>query len=145
MVIYDLICDKNHSFEGWFKSEEDFKKQQNDDMLCCPLCDSSNVKKVPSASYVAFRNSARPTSESKAALSQDFKQQLVKELSHYIAGNSEDVGTRFAEEAKKIHYGETDNRAIRGQATKNEVRELNQEGIEVISLAGLPIDKDKLN
>lgn len=144
MVIYDLICEHEHAFEGWFKSEDDFKSQQLQHMLTCPNCDSNIVKKVPTASYIATRGVADQSlnQKQKTALS---KQHIIQKLTDYIVKNTEDVGQQFAEEAKKIHYGETDKRAIRGQATVDEVKELNEEGIDVLPLPGPVVEKQKLN
>ncbi len=152
MIIYDLICEHEHSFEGWFKSTEDYNRQLAEQMLCCPMCESSQVRKVPTASFVVTRdthnsrNSA--SSESMKPIENNVKQQTIAKLSQlasYLIKNTEDVGRNFTEETKKMHYGETEQKSIRGQATLEEVKEMNEEGIDIIALPGTIIEKDKLN
>ena len=142
MVIYDLVCKYEHSFEGWFKSEHDYKEQKESQLLVCPICESSDVHKVPSATHI-ISQSSKKQSNKKNSHSKELA--ALNALSELILNNSEDVGTEFAHEAKKMHYGETDKRAIRGQATVQEVKELNQEGIEVLALPQKTNDKSKLN
>jgi len=144
MVIYDLICDLEHQFEGWFKSERDFIQQQKDGLLCCPTCESKSVRKLPSASYVSTSRQA----ESKVSEKNDVTlnaHQAVKMINDYVLSNTEDVGERFVEEVKKMHYGEIDGRNIRGRASSDEVQSLNDEGINVLSLPDNTLDKKKLN
>jgi len=142
MVIYDLVCKHEHSFEGWFKSEQDYKEQQKNQMLICPMCDSSDVHKVLSATHIISRSTKKTTNKE---LSPAEQQAAISALSELIVNNTEDVGTEFAHEAKKIHYGESNKKAIRGQATIKEVKELNQEGIDVLALPQKLADKSKLN
>jgi len=143
MVVYDLVCDSQHQFEGWFKSESDYIAQNKQGILCCPLCDSTLVHKLPSASYISTRKSKNPQtnlpSKSRAQINQ-----IAKEFSSYIVANTEDVGNQFAEEAKKMHYGEATERNIRGSASIDEVKSLKEEGIDVIPLPAV-VDKKKLN
>lgn len=145
MVIYDLICESQHSFEGWFKSNEDFVIQQEQALLCCPVCDSTKVKKVPTASYVATRKNTQTETGSQHQLLLGNEQQLLEKIKSYIVANTEDVGIRFAEEARKIHYGETQKRNIRGQANVEEVKSLYDEGIEIIPVPGNLQEKKKMN
>jgi hypothetical protein len=143
MVIYDLLCQHEHSFEGWFKSEQDFKDQQAKLILTCPVCESTDVRKIPSASYISSgANNKKPKNNPETSGNY---QKVLKELSQFIINNSEDVGTAFAEEAKKIHYGESEKRSIRGQATLEEVKELNEEGVDILPMPEQINDKRKLN
>lgn len=141
MVVYDLMCDEEHVFEGWFKSSVDFQAQQTNGLLGCPMCESKVIKKLPSASYIST------TKERKPAIidEQMTKQKLALALKDYIVENTDDVGENFVEEAKKIHYGEVKARSIRGVANKDEVAALAEEGVDVLSLPVTLNDKKKLN
>ena len=142
MVIYDLICAMDHTFEGWFKSIEDYNHQLNHNMLSCPLCESKDIRKLPSASYI----SAKKTEQKEISKSVTNEAiEVVNKITNFIIENTEDVGNQFATEAKKIHYGESEDRGIRGQATSEELKELNEEGIAVLSIPGHVRDKSKLN
>jgi len=144
MVVYDLICDSEHQFEGWFKSESDYLEQNKQGILCCPLCDSNLVHKLPSASYISTRKSQLSPQTNLPKKSRAQIDQIAKEFSSYIAANTEDVGNQFAEEAKKMHYGEVAERNIRGSASVDEMKSLKEEGIDVIPLPAV-VDKKKLN
>ncbi|MDH5301370.1 MAG: DUF1178 family protein [Gammaproteobacteria bacterium] len=154
MVIYDLRCDQAHQFEGWFRSIDDYQSQLGAGLLCCPICDSKKVVKIPTASYVQTgkRAEPRPTETpssvpAPAAMSEvpPLLQKALAHLQDFIRHNSDDVGNRFAEEAKKIHYGEAEKRNIHGVASGDQLSELREEGIEVLSMPLAPIDKSKLN
>ena len=148
MVIYDLACGQAHLFEGWFSSADDYTKQLECGLLACPMCASKDVHKVPSAPHVKARNSTEPAAAS-ASRSVEVRSMLtesvLEKIREAVLKNSEDVGSQFASEARKIHYGEAKERGIRGQATADEVRELRDEGVAVVSLPGMAIDKSKLN
>ena len=145
MVIYDLICDLEHTFEGWFKSEDDFYQQQAKELLTCPSCESRSIRKLPTASYVSTVSAKDSQLSRQHNPSPIQNKELVNQLKEFIVNNTENVGSNFAEEAKKIHYGEAPERGIRGQATAEEVRELAEEGVDVLSLPGILTDKQKLN
>lgn len=163
MRVYNLVCQQNHHFEGWFSSENDYLSQKSEERLTCPLCDSSTVHRLPSAPRIsrglvsdskavipqepASKN--QPTElntapGSQQVLSQTQVQATVLKVIREIVSQTEDVGTDFAQEARKIHYKEVPERGIRGQATSDETAELKEEGIEVIQLPFLPAVKDKL-
>ncbi|MCL6709946.1 DUF1178 family protein [Pseudomonas sp. R2.Fl] len=143
MIRYALICDNGHEFEGWFSESADFERQKETGFLTCPLCSSAEISKVLMAPAVstARRKEAR---EAQHALAVGEAQREVmaklKEAVATIRANSEDVGERFPEEARKIHYGEADQRGIIGQASATEVRSLLDEGIEIAPLPMLPDD-----
>ena len=148
MIIYDLLCDGQHRFEGWFKNADEFQQQLQTGLLTCPVCGSEHVQKLPSASHISTghgqkqEESNTPAQQGTAEVTQA---QLVQLLHDYVNKHYDDVGSRFAEEAKKIHYGEAEARNIRGLATANEVKELKEEGISALQLPPAPYDKDKLN
>ena len=138
MKVLNLQCGHAHAFEGWFASEDDFQGQLARGLVECPLCGDTGITKLPSAPRLNLGASepsapaakqevmnAAPNAQLQAAW-----MQLVKQ----VMANTEDVGERFAEEARKIHYGESEERGIRGQATKEETQALLEEGIGVLPL-----------
>lgn len=147
MIIFDLQCANEHRFEGWFKNAAEYKNQLASSMIHCPLCGTEQVAKVPTASHLNLGKTVEQKPQAaqteQAILSQDADAFLYK-LHEHVKQNFEDVGDKFAAEAKRIHHGETEERNIRGNATKDEVAELNDEGIMAFPLPDLP-DKDKLN
>ncbi len=147
MIIFDLHCANDHRFEGWFKNASEYENQLASLMIHCPVCGSEQVAKLPTASRLNLRQAASQNPQAlqteQAILAQDANALLYK-LSEHVKQNFEDVGDEFAAEAKRIHYGEAEERNIRGNATKDEVAELNDEGIMALPLPGLP-DKDKMN
>jgi len=142
MIIYDLRCAQNHQFEGWFKTPEDFHTQNKGELLSCPVCGSSEVAKLPTASRIN-RLSGSGAGPEQDLVSQ--KQDFLEKMHDYVDSNYIDVGSEFAEQARKIHYGEVESAAIRGTATQDEARELHEEGVDIVSLPPAPLDKEKLN
>ncbi|MCJ8510091.1 DUF1178 family protein [Rhizobium lemnae] len=140
MIRYTLVCDNAHSFEGWFSSSSDFDQQVESGFLTCPVCNSASVSKALMAPSV----STARKQEQRQQVAMDIARQeaiaKLREAVQTIRSSAEDVGERFPEEARKIHYGETEQRGIIGQASLNEVRELIDEGIEVAPLPVLPED-----
>ncbi|MDH5258513.1 MAG: DUF1178 family protein [Gammaproteobacteria bacterium] len=145
MIIYDLECGAKHHFEGWFKNAEEFVEQQQTGMLICPLCGSEQVRKIPSASHIVKGGAENVTRTQDTEIVEASKRQVLQLFHDYIDNNFDDVGNKFAEEAIKIHHGESNERNIRGTATADEVKELKQEGISAVQLPPAPYDKDKLN
>ena len=147
MIIFDLQCTNEHRFEGWFKSAAEYENQLANSMIHCPLCGTEQVVKVPTASHLnlgkAVEQKPQTVQNEQAILSQDANALLYK-LHEHVKQNFDDVGDEFAAEAKRMHHGEIEERNIRGNATKDEVTELNDEGIMAFPLPDLP-DKDKLN
>jgi hypothetical protein len=146
MVIYNLLCKKKHSFEGWFPSFEDFQKQADKKLISCPTCGTTKVEKVPHACAVHVKKEqpAPPAKKPEATLpapptAAEFKEMLLK-VHHYVKENFEDVGSRFAEEAKQIHKGEAAERPIHGTATVQEAKELAEEGVPFIALPKPELD-----
>lgn len=149
MKVLDLQCSIGHSFEGWFGSEEDFASQRARALVQCPLCGSAEVHKLLSAPRLNLSTSRQDKGaelEVIAAPSVPEKPLAVAwlELARRIVANTDDVGERFADEARKMHYGETEERAIRGKTTVNEARALLDEGIEVLPMVLPPSLKETL-
>jgi hypothetical protein len=149
MVIYNLRCKKKHSFEGWFPSFEDYQKQAEKKLISCPTCGSTNVEKMPHACAVHVKKDQPPAPPARAPktlpepaqppTAAEFKEMLLR-VHHYVRENFEDVGARFAAEARQIHKGEAEERPIHGTATVSEVKELADEGVPV-----LPLPKPELD
>ena len=148
MKVLDLQCRQGHSFEGWFGSQDDYDAQRARGLLTCPVCNDSEITKMLSAPRLNLGHGAAPavptadvaapvaSVEARPALGSPVVQMqaaLMKMVRHVMA-HTEDVGTRFAEEARKIHYGEREERNIRGQATREETEALLDEGIDVLPL-----------
>lgn len=142
MIIFELCCAHGHRFEGWFASGDEFARQQERSLVACPICDDAHVERLPSARVSVPKGAARdnapapePSEEKNdlqpAALG--LPAEAVAKLRE-IVRNTENVGRRFPEEARKIHYREVEPRAIRGQASRDEAQALVDEGIEFASL-----------
>ena len=144
MKVLNLYCAYGHTFEGWFANEDDFQSQQARALLSCPVCQSPDIRKGLSAPRLNLASESRsvdaghadstaPVAHVRDAVPAALVQAWL-ELSRRMVANTQDVGERFAQEARKMHYGETEDRGIRGQATPTEVRELLDEGIDVLPL-----------
>ncbi len=154
MKVLDLQCTSGHTFEGWFGSEEDFVSQCERSLVQCPLCGDASVHKKPSAPRLnlsasrqdkATGHQVTPLEVVAAPAAQDHSISAAwLALARRIVANTDDVGDRFADEARKMHYGETEERAIRGRTTAHEARELLDEGIEVLPLLLPPAAKEPL-
>ncbi|MCF8128554.1 MAG: DUF1178 family protein [Deltaproteobacteria bacterium] len=140
MIAFDLECSQGHVFEGWFDSLRSFEEQNLEDLVRCPYCDAAEVRKV--LSPVAVRTSQPREVNSPAAINY---QRLAKEVVEYIKNNSEDVGSRFAAEALKIHYGAAEKRSIRGSATEEEEKTLKEEGVGFLKVPMPVSDPEKSN
>jgi len=139
MIVFDLGCDNDHRFEGWFSSTEDFERQQKQDLLNCPLCGSQQISRLLTAARVNTGRGepAEPASRKNAGTPGQYANfdadRMLKLISH-IVKNTEDVGTAFPEEARKIHYKESPERHIRGTASPKQVDALRDEGIDIVAL-----------
>jgi hypothetical protein len=145
MVVYNLICENEHRFEGWFASLEGYESQANNGMLACPVCGSADVARRPSASYVKASASEGQQDQRQVAMTAQDPRLLWAKMVEFIRRHTEDVGNRFPEEARKIYYKEAEAKNIRGTATTQEIAELRDEGIEIFPLpAGPALPPDKL-
>mgnify|MGYP001385839640 CR=1 FL=1 len=145
MIVFDLNCCNGHEFEGWFSSTEDYNMQLKKKQVRCPICSSHKVEKSLMAPNIQSKKNTNKSilgkkknlDKEKKLDQKDILIQLRK-LQKYIEKNSDDVGKRFAEEARKMYYEESDARAIRGEATQEEAEELNEEGIPFARIPSLP-------
>ena len=130
MILFDLKCDKNHKFEAWFASSSNYEEQLKNKMIVCPYCNSTNIEKALMAPSINTKSiSKNIIKNSKSKSSKKNLENQIKRFRKYIEKNTDNVGKNFAEEARKIYYGETKSRPIRGESTENEAQELAEEGI----------------
>jgi hypothetical protein len=131
MIIYDLRCVNEHRFEGWFRSATDFEAQMSRHLVSCPQCDSEQVRRVPSAVAIGGHAPSETRGSRKMATMPAGTQMIAayRELVRTLIANSDDVGDRFAEEARKIHYDDAPDRTIHGTATQDDLTSLADEGI----------------
>jgi hypothetical protein len=146
VITYRLACTKGHEFEGWFKDSAAYDSQEAGGALACPMCGNVHVKKAVMApsvmtSVTKAKGQTAPASPLSPADSQKL-QQFVAGYRKFIKDNADYVGPRFPEEARKIHYGETEERHIYGESSIAEARELIEEGIQI---APMPLDRGDLN
>ena len=144
MIKYQLQCDRHHAFEGWFRNSTDYDEQASEGLLECPICGSDAVSKAIMAPAIARTRSAAgvPSADGKPVIPDPERLNTVRKeimaaaerARAYVEKNFDYVGDTFPEEARKIHYGETEERGIYGVATRDEVRELVEEGIDVSPL-----------
>lgn len=143
MKVLNLQCSQHHVFEGWFGSEDDFQGQLQRGLVECPMCGDTGVAKLPSAPRLNLGAQPEPAPAQQPAsdvvsLPEAALQKAWLKMVRHVMAHTEDVGEKFAEEARRIHYGETEERGIRGQASAEETQALLEEGIGVLPL---PIPK----
>ena len=160
MIRYTLSCERGHEFESWFANSEAYDKQAKRKLVTCPICNSAKVEKTIMAPNLASSLARTdivepppppiapsPPAPAKAPVAmmspveRELRQKL-KELRDHVTKNATNVGAKFPEEARKIHYGETEHRSIYGEASPEEAKALHEEGIEFHPLPMLPDDKN---
>ena len=143
MILYQLQCEKEHRFEAWFRDSQAFDKQSKRKLLACPKCGSAKITKTLMAPRIGKSGSDKhPQATQPAPAGSSLKltpaavelKKKLKELQSHISKECDYVGSNFAEEARKIYYGETKSQSIRGETTKKEAKELIEEGIPCISM-----------
>ena len=160
MIRYALRCDRDHTFESWFQNSAAYDKQAKRGLVTCPVCNSSKVEKAimaprlartdlpepppPVPTPPAATTPAQPAKAPVAIMSPPERElrQKLKELRDHVTKNANYVGPKFPEEARKIHYGETEHRSIYGEASPDEAKALHEEGIEFHPLPILPDDQN---
>ena len=141
MIRFGLVCEKEHEFEAWFRNSDDFERQRKSQLVSCPHCGSNEVEKALMAPAIATSRKDEPvvlamSNEQKKALAQ------LKALSEKVRESADYVGSKFAEEARKIHFGETAPRGIYGEATPEEAKALAEDGVEFMPLPVFPEDRN---
>jgi hypothetical protein len=134
MKVIDLRCANGHGFEGWFGSEDDFLQQNGRGLVECPICADRTIVRMPSAPRLNLSGAREPAPAQAAEAQPADLQSLWMQAVRHLMAHTEDVGERFAEEARRIHYGESPRRGIRGQTTPDQREALADEGIEVVSI-----------
>jgi len=152
VIKYRLGCANAHEFESWFRAIDDYDAQMRDGAIACPLCGLTQIDKLPMAPAVVGSRRAESRRESEQAPMQTGSGSaagtggaaptlnMLRMLKQKIIENSEDVGTRFAEEARKMHFGEIEERQIRGSSTAEEAKGLIEDGIDFGLMPNLPED-----
>ena len=134
MKVLNLRCAGDHVFEGWFASEDDFNAQAAGAAIACPLCGSTGISRLPSAPRLNVSRHGTPAAvEGGQGVQMTLQSQWMRVV-RQVMNSTEDVGDRFAEEARRIHYGEVEERGIRGRASSKDAEALREEGIEVVAL-----------
>ena len=141
MILYQLKCQRGHDFEAWFLNSATYDSQQASDDVSCPHCGTTDVCKVPMAPNIARAGGDGGDSALSPAVSESRAQQVAEKILGAVDGlrqeveaNCDYVGDEFAEEARRIHYGETDDHDIYGEATDEEAKDMDEEGIEIFRL-----------
>ena len=156
MIRYALVCDHKHAFEIWFKDSADYDKQRKRGLVTCPACDSKKVEKAlmaPSLGRSSKKKSPpaaapqpeAPVPDKSPVVMSPQESELrakLKELREHLTKNADNVGTKFPEEARKMHYGEIEHRSIYGEASPQDAKELHEEGIEFHPLPILPDERN---
>lgn len=141
MIRFSLICDNAHEFEGWFRSNDDFDTQKKRGFVDCPRCSSTKIEKALMAPAVSTSRK-----QEKIALAMGEQQRQVmaemRAFAEKVKADADYVGDRFAEEARKIYFGEADQRGIYGEATPEEARSLVEDGVEFMPLPVVPEDRN---
>ena len=138
MIKYSLICDADHEFEGWFRDSADYDFQSEKGLIDCPSCGSDEVRKAVMAPAIARSDASRK--ERLAAIHKDMVKAAAR-ARDFVEKNYDYVGDKFPEEARKIHYGETEERGIYGEASGKDVKELVDEGVQIAPLPDVKTDK----
>ena len=140
MIHYALICTKGHEFDGWFSSSAGFEEQVAAGDVRCPVCSSKKVRRALMAPAIAKGGSLQPKNDAQAEAMERITM-AMRALRRHVEENFDYVGDEFAEEARRIHYGEAEHRDIYGETTLEEAQELIEEGVELAPLPSVPRDK----
>ncbi|HST94494.1 MAG TPA: DUF1178 family protein [Microvirga sp.] len=147
MIKYALACEQAHEFESWFPSSDAFETQRQRGFVTCPYCNSAEVEKQIMAPRIARTDKApEPDRQTQPVAAFSDKEReiraMIRAVREHVLQNAENVGRGFAEEARKMHYGEAEERAIYGEAEGAEVRSLLEDGVPVLPLPVLPDDRN---
>ena len=133
MIRYQLVCKKEHSFEGWFRDSAAYDQQAKKKLVTCPTCGTTKVEKAPMAPAVSKKSELAVAAQKAKAM-----KEFVLNLRKQVEENAEYVGERFPNEARAIHYGDAEERQIYGEATLQDAKDLIEEGIPVAPIPSLP-------
>lgn len=136
MIAYDLQCINGHSFEGWFEDRKAYEKQEKDDLIACPFCNSTSIARIPSTFAIKSSTSLKKFSDQQADLLN-----MGQKIIDFVEKNFDDVGTDFSKEALKMHYGVSEARNIKGVSTKEEEKTLIKEGVQFFKVP-IPVAPD---
>jgi len=136
MILFELKCAQDHRFEGWFRDGRNYDSQRKGGKIVCPVCNSRKVEKAPMAPRIAKGAPAKTAKPADAPQTMAVK--ALRELRAKVEADCDYVGPTFAEEARRIHYGETEPRGIYGETTDEEAEALDEEGIEFAKIPWLP-------
>jgi hypothetical protein len=147
MIRYDLVCDKGHAFDGWFRDSATYDKQARRGFVSCSVCGSSSIEKQLMAPGIPVKSNGRAEAPQKMVSGpvdprMAMMMKMMREMRQHVEQNADYVGDRFAEEARKIHFAETEARGIFGEATPDETKALLEDGIEIYPLPRLPEDSN---
>ena len=156
MIRYTLRCERGHQFESWFQSSAAYESQERRHLIDCPSCGSSKIERAIMAPQIVSKKGREPARQAPAApveatpnestslmMAQERElRSKLKELRDHIVKNADNVGDRFPNEARKMHYGDIEHRPIYGEASPEEARALIDEGVEVSPLPTLPEDRN---
>jgi hypothetical protein len=129
MIAFDLQCVNGHSFEGWFEDLRSFEEQEKRDLIACPVCDETSVYRIPSTFAIKSSKAVKDFAKQRAEL-----EDIGKRIVNFLEKNFDDVGSDFAKEALKMHYGVTEPRNIKGSSTEQEEETLKEEGIQFFKI-----------
>jgi hypothetical protein len=142
MILYNLCCSADHVFEAWFRDSAAYDEQAAAGEVLCPVCGNASVAKAPMAPRIAKGGDRGEESDPGPQTYTNTKatemRRMLTELRRHVEDNSDYVGDKFAEEARKIHYGETEEHNIYGEATEDQAEELTEEGVKVGRIPWLP-------
>lgn len=143
MIVFDLECLNGHTFEGWFEDKEDLENQLQEQLLSCPVCDTTSVRQKVHA--IAIKKSAGTPSQKALQDGRQAVAELTEKVAEFVEKNFEDVGTDFSKQALKMHYGAEEYRNIRGTTTTEEDKVLEKEGVPVFKVPVKKTPEDDLN
>ena len=141
MILFELKCAQDHRFEGWFRDGRNYEAQRKGRKIACPVCNSHKIEKAPMAPRIAKgapAKAAKPAEAPAVDAPQTMAVKALRELRAKVEADCDYVGPTFAEEARRIHYGETEPRGIYGETTDEEAEALDEEGIEFAKIPWLP-------
>ena len=141
MISFSIVCENDHDFEAWFRNGDDFDAQRRRKLIACPACGSTRVEKALMAPAVS---TGRRKEKMALAIGTEQRKAMakLKELTEKLKQGADYVGDKFAEEARKIHFGETEARGIYGEATVEEARSMHEDGVEFLPLPNVPDEQN---